>query len=204
MNIEQIKLYYSKMDIDQLEKLVDEIAGLRKVAIPILKAELEKRNELSLLDKINQYENLLKLKDKTVLDQHVKERLDSGEPMESIVFDLKNKGIDLVSLAYDKEIKIQKISDEIIEMKSEAYKRPKVKRRIIKKHELDEKEYNEIEDRIKSKSKYNFILGYLLVILGVIFIILSHSRKGIVPFILIITGGLKLITLGFKQKNIEK
>lgn len=206
MDIEQIKLTYSKMDTYQLKKLVNEIAGIREEIIPVLKDELERRNEYSLITKINEFENKkeakVKFQDKIDIDQYVNERIATGEAMESIVNDLKNKGIDLLSLALDEALKKEIITDEVFEMKSSSYINSERKKAIKEKYNLNEKEFTSIESRIKLKSKNNRIIGFLSILVGVIYLI-GGLYVGRFYFLSIgfIIAGIGKIIIGIKQRK---
>jgi carbon starvation protein CstA len=89
-------------------------------------------------------------------------------------------------------------------MKSKGYRISKVKKEMIKKYDLDENEFNEIIDRIKSKSKYTILYGFFLVVLGVWNLITTFYPFNLFFSIAFIILGVWAITQGYKKKHIDK
>ncbi len=209
MDLKQIKLNYARMETYSLEKLVNEIEGLRKEVIPLLKAELEKRNEDLLVLQINEFEekkeNTVKFEDKVDIDQHVKERLDRGEAMESIVDDLKDKGVDLLSLALESSLQKENVTEEIFNMRSSGYTNTEVKQEMYDKYNLDETAVKSLESRIKIKSRNNIIVGILSIIGGFVYFFGGiYVRRFYYLSIAIIIFGIGRLFKGFNQKkNLE-
>ena len=176
MDLEQIEANYAKMETNKLLRLFSERKDLRKEVIPILQKELEKRGQATAVLQINESkQEKVKFENVADIDAHVNERLARGEMMESIVDDLNNKGVDLLSLALETSLKKEYITDEIFEMEHKGLTNAQIKKEINNKHVLKENEIEELQRRIRIKSKNNLIVGVLSIIGGILYLILGLS-----------------------------
>ncbi len=152
MDVKQIKSNYSQMYTGELLKLVSEIKDLREEVIPILRAELEKRNKKKHVLEIDEYlssksttNNKGSLEDIIDIDAYVNARLASGELMESIVDDLKSRGVDLMSRALEKSLKEEDLIESISEQKYAGQSDEEIKQE----YSFNDKEINFLEKKIE-------------------------------------------------------
>ncbi len=205
MNLEKIKQNYSQMETYQLVKLIDELDTLREDVIPILKEELENRKEHEYVGQIEnkltvkEEEENLRFEDRVDIDAYVSERLATGEAIESIIDDLKSKGVDLVSRTLDLTLKQESRIDEMMELAPSTGSDDYFK----EKYAMNDDEVKVLRDKIKLKSKNNIRLGLFLIIIPIVlFIILGFRNIKVTGFLSVglITGIGKLST-GLNQKN---
>lgn len=205
MNLEKIKQNYSQMETYQLVKLIDELDTLREDVIPILKEELENRKEHEYVGQIEnklavkEEEENLRFEDRVDIDAYVSERLATGEAIESIIDDLKSKGVDLVSRTLDLTLKQESRIDEMMELAPSTGSDDYFK----EKYAMNDDEVKILRDKIKLKSKNNIRLGLFLIIVPIaLFIILGFRNIKVTGFLSVglITGIGKLST-GLNQKN---
>lgn len=205
MNLEKIKQNYSQMETYQLVKLIDELDTLREDVIPILKEELENRKEHEYVGQIEnklavkEEEENLRFEDRVDIDAYVSERLATGEAIESIIDDLKSKGVDLVSRTLDLTLKQESRIDEMMELAPSTGSDDYFK----EKYAMNDDEVKILRDKIKLKSKNNIRLGLFLIIIPIaLFIILGFRNIKVTGFLSVglITGIGKLST-GLNQKN---
>jgi len=99
MDLNQLKTTYSKLYTAELIKLTKDLDELRPEAIDLLKLELEKRSSEIGLQNIQDYfyqkEEDQHFRENINIEAHVRERVQAGEELESIKYDLRNRGIDL-------------------------------------------------------------------------------------------------------------
>ncbi|WP_299709476.1 DUF308 domain-containing protein [uncultured Tenacibaculum sp.] len=205
MDLEAIKSNYAQMDNYELIKLVDEIEKLREEVIPVLKTELTKRNESLAVEKIDAFlnrdknEKEVNLEELVDIEEYVSQRLASGELMESIVDDLKNRGVDLVSRTLERSLQQESYIDGLLENSSNTFTKEHLKR----KYAMNDDEIKIIQQKVKLKSQNNITVGILLIIIGVAFLLLGElsSIKHIIFLVAIIVSGIFSLVSGLEKRK---
>ena len=174
MDIEEIKFNYSRMDTYKLIKLANQIETIREDVIPLLKAELKSRNELESVSKIDKYLNFnqkenLSFEELVDVDLYVSERLAMGEAMESIVNDLKSRGVDLLDRTIKSSLRQDNMINEIIEEVSQD----STEEHLRDKYAMNDDEVNHIQQKVKLKARNNIRLGALLIVVALLLLLLG-------------------------------
>ncbi|SNR15750.1 DUF308 domain-containing protein [Tenacibaculum jejuense] len=205
MDLEAIKHNYAQMENFELIKLANEIEKLKEEVIPILKKELLKRNETLIVEKIDAFLNQDKnkkevnLEELVDIDEYVTQRLASGELMESIVDDLKSRGVDLVSRTLEKSLQQESYIDGLLENSSNRFTKEHLKR----KYAMNDDEIRIIQQKVKLKSQNNITVGILLIIIGVAFLLLGglSSVRHIIFLVTIILSGIFSLISGLEKRK---
>lgn len=201
--IEEFKNHYSRLSSSKLIELIKDAKDLRSELIPILHAELIKRNmtaeaesliELTKPDapKINYKEysgdEILKM---------INERIKNGESLENIKDDLKTHDIDIFDyINEDARIKADAMN-YLTELINEDVEPEVIKDKMKTTFLIDNSELVKLKAELKGKGKNNLLFGFILLFAFIIII----STSIIIPeFVYLLLGlGLWFIFRGSMQ-----
>lgn len=212
MNKTIIAKNYAQMEVWELKKLVKEAKSLREEFIPVLKNELLNRNEILLIEELEdvlkfeeEKEQNLVFKDDLELEHHVKTRLARGEHFQSVIDDLKDNNIDILSKSLSYALKKENLVEEIAELKYLGISDKEIEDGLAKEYDIDSTTTEELNGRIKKKSKNNITVGVLSITIGIVFILLALNNNmsnyylfGFIPY------GVYAIYQGIKQQSTLK
>jgi len=204
-NIDLIIENYRQLSTNELLSIAKNPAELRIDIIPHLQSELFNRNKKEealllsefLIKRPKTYAELTK----DELSENIKERIDSGESLESIKLDLKENGVNMLDILSN-EAQIQnKTFDYLASLKSEGLDDAEIDEKMKSTFSLTENETDVLKRQLKAKGKQNLIIGYSLVIVMSILTIVSLSMGGYVGIggILAIGIGIWRISEGYRQ-----
>lgn len=209
LNLEIIKEKYQEMLTDDLVRLSKKPKDLRDDVIPILKAELirrGKRDAADALTNFNEDNSELKYQNMSLseLRQIVQERVNVGEAMDSIKIDLRLNGIDVFEVLKE-EIQFQEeVYDSITKLKETGASSDDIDKHLEESYNIEKTDASKIKTDLKIKGERNQTWGFVLIIIGCLFLLLSMivSRnyfRTIKTAILLLISGISMYAIGVKQ-----
>jgi hypothetical protein len=194
-NLNHIIENYKRLPTEELIEIAKSPEQLELEIIPHLQSELFNRNkkeEALLLSEylIKRPKSVAEL-NKEELTEMIKERVDSGELLESIKLDLKDKGVDLFNLLQVQNQLQGKALDYLTSLKEEGMDEAEIDEKLKSRFSLNENEADVLKRQLRAKGKQNLVIGYTLVIIMGILSIAALSLGGFVGI-----GGLLLTALG--------
>jgi hypothetical protein len=186
---------YKRLPTDELIEIAKNPEQLELEIIPHLQSELFNRNrkeEALLLSEylIKRPKSVAEL-NKEELSEMIKERVDSGESLESIKLDLKDKGVDLFDILQVQNKLQDKALDYLTSLKEEGVDETEIDEKLKSRFSLDENEADILKRQLKAKGKQNLVIGYTLVIIMGLLSIAALSLGGFIGI-----GGLLLTAIG--------
>ncbi len=179
MNTKEIKEYYFALSDEKLMSLLPEIAEMHPDVLQSFRAELEKRRmieETKLIDEFISSNNI----ENTILDRddihkEVRERLENGETIEEIKFDLKMRGIDILKLAGKEQDEEDTLFHIMTGMKENGLTNVEINRSLNKDLGFSEAQSNELVNELEKRGKQNITIGNILVVFSIVMEIIFIS-----------------------------
>lgn len=206
-NLDTIVEKYKSLPSHKLISLAQNPSALRVEVIPHLQAELLNRDlkdeALTLSSFLVNQPKSFKDMTKAELSALINERIDSGEPIDSIKLDLKENGIDFFEILEEETQWKNKTFDYLMYLKEEGDDETTINQKMESAYGVNEEETDELRSQLKSKGRQNLIIGYTIVAVMVIFAIAAFSVGGGIGIgAVLLTGvGVWRIVEGYRQKR---
>lgn len=207
-DLSAIEAAYKNMHTDELLQLAANPSGLRVEVIPVLQKELLSRNKQNEALELSRYlvekpASLRNTSPEDLLDM-VKSRMDSGEPLESIKIDLKERGVNLYDLLNREDLARERIHDYVVSLKNRGLSDEEVNVQMQETFDIGEAEASLMNTEVRQKGTRNIVIGVSIVALLLLLLagsIASGSyRMGFGVFI-IFGLGIWLIVKGVGQRG---
>ena len=206
-NLNSIIDNYKRLRTEELIQIAKSPEQLQVEIIPHLQAELFNRNKKEEAILLSEYlvkrPKPLSELSKKELTEMIKERVDSGESLESIKLDLKDNGVDMFDLLETHNQVQGKVFDYLTSLKEDGLNETEIDEKLKSRFSLDENEADVLKRQLRAKGKQNLIIGYSLVIIMGILSILTLGSGGYVGIggILLIGIGIWRIVEGYRQRK---
>ncbi len=206
-NLERFNEIYNKMTPEELTGLTLRPQDLRLEVIPILQQELINRRlnkeAMSLTNFLVSTKEKSRFNDLSVdeLKQLVKERLESGESIESIKIDLNDDGINVYNLITD-EVKLkEKALDYIMHLKEEGLDENEIDTKLQDTLSIGKEDSEMLKVQLRKNGKYNLIFGYSITAILLLVMMVSLSVGGSISIgtIIVLALGVWRIYRGYEQ-----
>ena len=210
-NLNDIEAYYQGVSNEKLLQIAQRPQDLRLDAIPLLQKELLGRgmNAEALL--ITDFLVGLK-KDEPErpnyaemslyeMQEHVKERIQEGESIESIKLDLRENGVDIFAILNENDNLKESAFEYMTYLKKEGFEEEEIAEKLEENLAIDKRDSEMLKVQIKNSGKQNLTIGYTLAILGSVFILLTLSSTGGFPIsaVILIVLGVWRIYVGYER-----
>ncbi|MDX9855083.1 MAG: hypothetical protein RBS81_14970 [Tenuifilaceae bacterium] len=210
-NLNDIEAYYQGVSNEKLLQIAQRPQDLRLDAIPLLQKELLGRgmNAEALL--ITDFLVGVK-KDEPArpnyaemslyeMQEHVKERLQDGESIESIKLDLRENGVDIFAILNENDNLKESAFEYMTYLKKEGFEEEEIAEKLEENLAIDKSDSEMLKVQIKNSGKQNLTIGYTLAILGSVFILLTLSSTGGFPIsaVILIVLGVWRIYVGYER-----
>lgn len=210
-NLNDIEAYYQGVSNEKLLQIAQRPQDLRLDAIPLLQKELLGRgmNAEALLitdflvgvkkdepERPNYAEMSL-----YEMQEHVKERLQDGESIESIKLDLRENGVDIFAILNENDNLKESAFEYMTYLKKEGFEEEEIAEKLEENLAIDKRDSEMLKVQIKNSGKQNLTIGYTLAILGSVFILLTLSSTGGFPIsaVILIVLGVWRIYVGYER-----
>jgi len=210
-NLNDIEAYYQGVSNEKLLQIAQRPQDLRLDAIPLLQKELLGRgmNAEALLitdflvgvkkdepERPNYAEMSL-----YEMQEHVKERIQEGESIESIKLDLRENGVDIFAILNENDNLKESAFEYMTYLKKEGFEEEEIAEKLEENLAIDKRDSEMLKVQIKNSGKQNLTIGYTLAILGSVFILLTLSSTGGFPIsaVILIVLGLCRIYVGYER-----
>ncbi len=210
-NLNDIETYYQGVSNEKLLQIAQRPQDLRLDAIPLLQKELLGRgmNAEALLitdflvgvkkdepERPNYAEMSL-----YEMQEHVKERLQEGESIESIKLDLRENGVDIFAILNENDNLKESAFEYMTYLKKEGFEEEEIAEKLEENLAIDKRDREMLKVQIKNSGKQNLTIGYTLAILGSVFILLTLSSTGGFPIsaVILIVLGVWRIYVGYER-----
>jgi hypothetical protein len=197
---------FKKLSTDELIDLAKKPEQLNREVIPLLQKELINRNKPEEAITLSNY--LVNGPEKVnlsleELQEETYERMQSGESIESIKFDLKEKGINTFDVIDNDNKRKNKVFDYIISLKDLELEDSEINQRLQEKYSITEEECEILKTSLKNKGRQNLIIGFASVGITLIIVPVVLSAGGSVGLgaIMIFGLGIWRIAEGTKQRR---
>lgn len=209
-SIDSIVENYKRLSTGELIAIAAEPWDLRKEIIPHLQSELlardRKAEALMLSEYLVQNTTIKKpyqLYSKEELGEHIKERLESGELLESIKIDLKENGVDMFALLESEQVLDNKKLNYLTSLKNDLLEEKEIDEKMKTSFGLTETETDQLKRQLKSKGTQNIVIGSTLVIVMTLLLMAAFENGGRIGLgaVLLIGIGVWRISLGVKQRR---
>ena len=196
-NLKDIEDNYARMDTEKLIHITNKPQDLRLDVISILQKELLKRGlndeAMSITEFLIQSKENPSISDMTEdqLKAFIKERLDSGEPLENVKIDLKEEGINIFDFISDDSKLKEKAFDYLVSLKQKGLQEDEIDEKLMRNLSMDKEETEILKFQLGRKGKQNLIFGYTLLIVGSLVLIFTLGVQGRITI-----GGLLFLSLG--------
>ncbi|HQB78899.1 MAG TPA: hypothetical protein PLJ52_11220 [Tenuifilaceae bacterium] len=210
-NLNDIEAYYQGVSKEKLLQIAQRPQDLRLDAIPLLQKELLGRgmNAEALLitdflvgvkkdepERPNYAEMSL-----YEMQEHVKERIQEGESIESIKLDLRENGVDIFAILNENDNLKESAFEYMTYLKKEGFEEEEIAEKLEENLAIDKRDSEMLKVQIKNSGKQNLTIGYTLAILGSVFILLTLSSTGGFPIsaVILIVLGVWRIYVGYER-----
>jgi len=205
-NIDAIENYYKEAPTLELLEIAMAPAALRKEIIPVLQRELLDRNEPEAALALSEFlvqQNEAKPETPEQIDVYIQKRLDSGDPIENIRIDLKEKGVTSFGILEQNEVKQEAIIDYVSTLKEQGATNTEIKEKLATNLDIKPEELEVLQAKMYKKGTVNLVIGYSIVILlgGLGLVSLMVGRGMSISSILLIGVGLWRIIEGYKLRK---
>lgn len=202
------------MTIDSLVSLINEIEKLEPKNVILLQKEFLKRNELeraALIEKFIESTTITPIsQEKSSVESIVSERLQMGESIESIEYDLKKKGIDIVKIVQDDlnmTVTDKNIKKTISQLKEKRLNDTIIKTELNKLYGIDENDFQKFLNRNRKRGKTILVIGIVFLIVWSFFLVVTAQSRNMEFSTIIIIGvlsGIGMIIGGLQEMKINK
>lgn len=210
-NLNDIEAYYQGVSNEKLLQIAQRPQDLRLDAIPLLQKELLGRgmNAEALLitdflvgvkkdepERPNYAEMSL-----YEMQEHVKERIQEGESIESIKLDLRENGVDIFAILNENDNLKESAFEYMTYLKKEGFEEEEIAEKLEENLAIDKRDSEMLKVQIKNSGKQNLTIGYTLAILGSVFILLTLNSTGGFPIsaVILIVLGVWRIYVGYER-----
>ncbi len=197
---------YRRLSTPELLALAKDPSVLNPEVLPHLQEELIKRGKkeeaLALTNPVISAPPAGAYLTPEELSQMIRERMESGESIESIRLDLKEKGIDLIELL-EEEVRFKEETFEYLTvLKAEKVNEEEIAEKMKDEFGVTEQETEILKLELRTKGKWNLIFGWILVI-SALALLLYDVGNNIVSLrvILILLIGIWRIVTGYRQRR---
>ena len=204
-NLSLVEETYQKLSTEELIRIAADPASLEPDVIPVLQKELIARSHpeeaLALTEYLLNGTGRLSFLSLEELQNLVYERIESGEPIESIKLDLKDNGINILDIITAESRHKERAFDYMLSLKEQGLHEIEVKERIQDTLSLDENESEVLHAQFRKRGWENMIIGLALVGLVALVFILSLAGQMVIRFgaALVFAAGVSRIVIGSRQ-----
>ncbi|SDC07186.1 hypothetical protein [Williamwhitmania taraxaci] len=204
MNVKTREEIYSEMSDEDIIFIAYQPEGTKLEYIPIIQKELIRRNkqeEALILSEyiigIKQKQNLAQMSDDE-LRSHINERMEQGESLNSIQFDMKESGINIFDIIADENQNKDDAFDYITDLKLQGLDEEEIDEKVKQNYNLKQEEVEVLRLQLMRSGKQSKIIGYTIVIIMGVLTLFSLSLGGSVTIgaILILAFGVWRIYTG--------
>lgn len=194
-DISLIADHYKTLHTAELIEIASDPASLRHDIIPILQKELINRNEHEAALQLSHYlvhgPGRLKGLNPEQLQELINQRLDAGEPLDSIKTDLRDNGIDIFDIINHGSKHKDKTFDYIMALKEKGLDDHAINDKLQETFSLQESESEILQQQLKSKGRRNQVIGWSIVAAICIIMLVAVSNGGTIGI-----GSVLLFALG--------
>mgnify|MGYP006936240042 FL=1 len=135
------------------------------------------------------------------MQEHVKERIQEGESIESIKLDLRENGVDIFAILNENDNLKESAFEYMTYLKKEGFEEEEIAEKLEENLAIDKRDSEMLKVQIKNSGKQNLTIGYTLAILGSVFILLTLSSTGGFPIsaVILIVLGVWRIYVGYER-----
>ncbi len=210
-DLDRIAANYKGQSNETLIQLSKNPDDLRKEIISILIKELDSRSLNTEASKLVDYISGKSQKEENpyaeLSVEEIKEmiqlRLASGEALESIRWDLKDRGITGFDLYHQEHQEKENAYKKIDQWKEEGLSKELIESELQNTYNLDEADTAETISKYKKTGKVLKISGYLLILLTLSMAAISFGGSGriSIPTIIIFVAGISMVYSGTIRSN---
>lgn len=206
-NLDLVIEQYKRLRTEELVHIASDPAALDLAVIPHLQAELlnrdKKEEALQLSSFLVSRPEPAKEISKEELADSIKDRIDAGEPLESIKLDLEDRGIDFFAIMNNEAQLKDKTFEYLTSLKEEGLDDAEIDAKLKKTFGMDETEADILKRELRSRGKQNLVIGYsIVIIVGTLSLLTLGAGIGItIGAILIIAIGIWRIVEGYRQRK---
>ena len=206
MDIEKIKETYTNCSTEKLIYLLPDIGGMNPEVLPYLQEELNNRGKTEEAGLIADFIDGAELKPNVLTPEEVykivENRLKNGESIDTIKFDLKHQGVDILKMAQEEQQKEDSIFDLMTLLKDEGKTYKEIEKELAEKLGINDEETIVLNEKLAKKGKRNVTIGYILILIALTYGLVYYSYREWVSFkaIGILLIGVWRIQIGKKQQ----
>lgn len=206
-NLKDIQENYESKNVEDLIHLALNPQELRLEVIPILQKELLNRGQteeaMSLTDFLVKAKEKPRFSDlpKAELRKLIKDRLATGEPMESIKIDLKDDGVNIYEIINNDHKLKEKAYNYITHLKEQGLKEEEIDEKLKETLSIEKEDTEMLKIQLKKSGKKNLIFGYTISIIALLLLTIALGTGGSVGFgaIFVLGFGVWTISKGYEQ-----
>lgn len=198
---------YKRLSTEALVEIASDPAALELEIIPHLQSELFNRNRkeeaLALSEYLVRRPKALKDFSKSEIREKIRERIDSGEPAESIKLDLKDSGVDLFEVLNDESQLKDKTLEYLTNLKEEGLEDTQIEEKMKTAFGVTETEVDILKKELKQRGMQNLVIGYsLVIIMGLLSLAtLGTDHALTIGGVLLFGIGVWRIVEGYRQRR---
>jgi hypothetical protein len=209
-NLDLVVQHYKRISTEELVLIASSPSSLEIEIIPYLQSELltrgQKEEALLLSQYLIQSTEIKKTYQdytKEELNKIIADRIDSGEPLESIKIDLKENGIDIFKTLETEQIIENKKMEYLSSLRNENFEEKEIEEKMKSTFGVSETETNQLKIQLRKKGRQNIIFGTSLVVIMSLLTLGAFAAGGSVGIagILLIGVGVWKISEGKRQKK---
>jgi hypothetical protein len=207
MQSEELKYKYSTIPTGDLIKLLPDIADMTIDDLVPLKEELEKSGMYDEAETVSEHLNFLNDQHESgsseAFDKQLDKRLERGESLDNIKYEIKKKGIDIIEYASEEQVKKDTLFNYMSQLKEEGLTDREINERLIEEHHIENSEGNSLMNELHAKGVRNVRTGIILIITGFVFgiILFAFGNRISIGAIGIFIAGILKLNSGIKQKQ---
>ncbi|MET0392974.1 MAG: hypothetical protein ABW019_07520 [Chitinophagaceae bacterium] len=198
---------YKRLRTEELVHIAGDPGTLEPAVIPILQAELLNRDKKEEALKLSEF--LVTRREpqqeltKDELAAGIKERIDAGEPLESIKLDLEDRGINFFDIINDESRLKEKTFEYLTSLKEEGLDEVQIDEKLRTTFGMDTEEADVLKRELRNRGKQNLIIGYATVIIvGTLSLLTLGAGRGVTIGAIVLIGiGIWRIVEGYRQRK---
>jgi hypothetical protein len=188
---------YRRLNDAALREIARKPQQLEPEVLPYLQEELRKRDLHKEAEALMTY-LLRNDNDGDEQEMTIQERLDAGEPIESIRLDLQERGLDMFSLMKAEEEEQERVAAYIDTLKDQQLTEEEIGEKVKEAFGLEQSDAVEIQKNIKQRGRQNIIVGFVLLLISFILLVLinngvTRAFNGLYVVMLMLSGILIMI-----------
>lgn len=206
-NLDLVIGNYKRLRTEELVQIASDPGALELAVIPHLQAELLNRDKKVEALRLSEFlVNRPELQQELTRDElaaSIKERVDAGEPLESIKLDLEDRGINFFDIINDESNLKEKTFEYLTSLKEEGLEETEIDQKLNATFGMDEGEADVLKRQLRNRGKQNLIIGYsIVIIIGFISLLLLEAGRSVsIGAILLIGIGIWRIAEGYRQRK---